>query len=343
MKDNKKNKKNKKMLKFNFKNIFNVNSSEETNKRIIVIAFVLGLALGLTIMAFFIPDRIAKLSNGEEVIVTIGEKNITADELYKDMKQDYSIDLLLNKIDDTLLNDLYPTNNDIKKEVNDMADYYISMYETYYGYSEEKFLESNNFKNKDEFLKTLTLEYKRNEYFNDYLKKLVTDSEIDKYYNEIVTGDIEAKYILVDNNKEDNKTLADKIITRLNNNEKYDEIVKHYGERISTKDLGFVSYNNDLSQKINEALKSLKDGEYTKTAVEENGKYYIIFRTSTKEKKALDEMKDDIIKEIIEQKKKDNQNLYYQCLNELRMTHNVKFSDTELEKKYEEYIKLYEN
>ena len=89
MKDNKKNKKNKKMLKFNFKNIFNVNSSEETNKRIIVIAFVWGLALGLTIMAFFIPDRIAKLSNGEEVIVTIGEKNITADELYKDMKQDY--------------------------------------------------------------------------------------------------------------------------------------------------------------------------------------------------------------------------------------------------------------
>ena len=38
---------------------------------------------------------------------------------------------------------LYPENNDMKTEVNSMADYYISMYETYYGYTEEQFLKAN--------------------------------------------------------------------------------------------------------------------------------------------------------------------------------------------------------
>ena len=340
MKD-KKQKKNKKRFSFNFKNIFKVEEKENFGKRIIVIAFILGFALGLIIMAFFIPDRIAKLSNGEEVIVSINNENITADTLYKDMKKDYSIDLLLNRIDNIILSSLYPEDNDMKVAVNDMADYYISMYETYYGYSEEQFLASNNFKNKDEFLEVLTLEYKRNEYFNDYLKKLITDSEVEKYYNENVSGDIEAKYILVDSTKEDNKELADKIIARLKNNEKYDEIVAHYGDRITTKDLGFVSYKNDLVESLNNALKNLKDGEYK--SVEDNGKYYIVFKISTKDKKSLEDAKEEILKDLIENKKKENQNLYYQCLIDLREDNKVKFSDTELEKKYEEYVKTYEN
>ena len=41
------------------------------------------------------PDRIAKLENGEEPIATIDNENITANMLYNDMKESYSIDSLL--------------------------------------------------------------------------------------------------------------------------------------------------------------------------------------------------------------------------------------------------------
>ena len=342
MRDKKNIKKDKKGIFTKLKNVFK-GSTKETNNRPMVISFVLGLAIGLIVMACFIPERIAKLSNGEEVIVSINENNITANDLYKDMKEEYSMDLLLNKVDNVILTSLYPENNDMKVEVNKMADYYISMYESYYGYTEEKFLEANNFKNKEDFLKTLTLEYRRNEYYNEYLKKQITDNEIEKYYNENIFGDIETKYILVDSTKENSKELAEKIINRLKNNEKYEDIIKHYGDRITSKDLGFVTYENDLSDAFITELIKLNDGEYTKTALEENNKYYIIFRISSKDKKSLEEVKDDIINKVVENKKKENDKSYFQALIELRKSNNVKFGDTDLAKKYEEYIKQYEN
>lgn len=342
MRDKKNIKKDKKGIFTKLKNVFK-RSTKETNNRPMVISFVLGLAIGLIVMACFIPERIAKLSNGEEVIVSINENSITANDLYKDMKEEYSMDLLLNKVDNVILTSLYPENNDMKVEVNKMADYYISMYESYYGYTEEKFLEANNFKNKEDFLKTLTLEYRRNEYYNEYLKKQITDNEIEKYYNENIFGDIETKYILVDSTKENSKELAEKIINRLKNNEKYEDIIKHYGDRITSKDLGFVTYENDLSDAFITELIKLNDGEYTKTALEENNKYYIIFRISSKDKKSLEEVKDDIINKVVENKKKENDKSYFQALIELRKSNNVKFGDTDLAKKYEEYIKQYEN
>ena len=342
MRDKKNIKKDKKGIFSKLKNLFK-ESTKETNNRPMVISFVLGLAIGLIVMACFIPERIAKLSNGEEVIVSINENSITANDLYKDMKEEYSMDLLLNKVDNVILTSLYPENNDMKVEVNKMADYYISMYESYYGYTEEKFLEANNFKNKEDFLKTLTLEYRRNEYYNEYLKKQITDNEIEKYYNENIFGDIETKYILVDSTKENSKELAEKIINRIKNNEKYEDIIKHYGDRITSKDLGFVTYENDLSDAFITELIKLNDGEYTKTALEENNKYYIIFRISSKDKKSLEEVKDDIINKVVENKKKENDKSYFQALIELRKSNNVKFGDTDLAKKYEEYIKQYEN
>ena len=49
-------------------------------------------------MFLFTPERIAKLENGEEVIVTINGKNITANELYNDMKEEYPISILIDKM-----------------------------------------------------------------------------------------------------------------------------------------------------------------------------------------------------------------------------------------------------
>ena len=61
--------------------IFEVRGIAPINKSI-VSAFIVGLAVGLVIMLMFMPDRIATLENGEEVIVTLGDKNITANDLY---------------------------------------------------------------------------------------------------------------------------------------------------------------------------------------------------------------------------------------------------------------------
>ena len=56
----------------------------------IIISFVIGLFIGLLIMLLFIPDRIAKLENGEEVVVETSKGNITANDIYNDLKESYA-------------------------------------------------------------------------------------------------------------------------------------------------------------------------------------------------------------------------------------------------------------
>lgn len=312
------------------------------NKRYIVIAFIIGLSLGLIIMFLFTPERIAKLENGEEVIVTINGKNITANELYNDMKEEYPISILIDKIDNTILTELYPEDNELKKEVNEMADQYISMYESYYGYTEEKFLEINNFKNKKEFLEALKLEYRRNKYFNDTLSNTISNEEIEKYYNEKVYGDIETKYIAIEGINEDNLALMNRVINRLNKNESYESILEHYKDRVEHQELGFVSYKGSLSDVYMNTLKNLKDGEYTKEPVKDGNKYYVIFKISTKEKASLESLRDEIKKDLIQEKKNSDQQLYYETLIDMRKKYNVSFKDTVLAKKYEKELQSYE-
>lgn len=325
--------------KENIKSVKKVN--ENNQKRNIIIAFIIGLLLGLLIMMLFIPERIAKLTNGEEVILEIGDKNITADDLYTDMKNRYTVDILLDKVDNIILSEKYPEDNDMKTEVNKVVDYYISMYETYYGYSEDQFLEANGFKTKEEFENAVSLDYRRNKYLDEYAKSLITETEIKNYYNSSVYGDIEAKYIIVSGTDDTAKSLAQRIITKLNNGESFEQIVEHYGDRITSEDLGYVNFNNDLDSTIINTLTSLKDNTYTKTPVEGTNDFKIIIRGESKEKSTLDDIKDQIIDILVKNKKTDDSTLLYKALINLRKENKVEIKDTDLAKKYNEYIKKY--
>ncbi len=323
------------------KKIFKFKKEENKNNfdRKIIIAGLVGTLIGVGIMMLIVPDRIATLANGEQVIVEIGDKNITADQLYTDMKEQYSIDMLVKLIDKIILNDLYPENNDMKTEVNSMADYYISMYETYYGYTEEQFLKANGFDTKDEFINELELEYRRNLVLDDYTKKLVTDKEIKKYYDESIFGETETKYISVDGTSDEAKGLIDKIINRLNNGEAFDDVVNHYGDRINTKDLGTISYDTDISKEYIDALNKLNTNSFTKEAIKYDNNYTIIFKGASMDKPSLDDSKEFIIKTIAADKKNNDTSLYHKALVELRKNNKVDIKDTDLASKYDSYIK----
>ena len=326
-----------KKTKLEIKNIIKTDLLNKTT----VAAFVIGLSIGLLIMVLFMPDRIATLENGEEVIVSISDKNITANDLYNDMKEYYSVNVLLERIDKMLLEEKYPEDNDMKTEVNKMADYYISMAETYYGYSEDQFLESNEFKNRDEFIEALKLEYRRNRWFDEYTKSLVTDKDINSYYENNIYGDIKTKYISVAGTDDNAKSLAERIINRLNNGETYDAIVDHYKERITTKDLDYVSFDSDLDKSYLEALKKLNDNSYTKEAIQDSNGYKIIFRGDSKDKEELENIKDRIIKVLANEKKDTDSTLLYKALIDMRKDAKVEIKDTNLAKEYDKYIKMY--
>ena len=304
-------------------------------------AFVIGLSIGLLIMVLCMPDRIATLENGEEVIVSLADRNITANDLYNDMKEYYSVNVLLERIDDILLVDKYPEDNDMKTEVNKMADYYISMYETYYGYTEEQFLESNEFKSRDEFIEALKLEYRRNKCYDEYATSLITNKEINEYYDKKVYGDIKTKYISVAGTDDNAKSLTERIINKLNNGETYESVVEHYKDRITTKDLDYVSFDSDLDKTYLDALKNLNNNSYTKEAIQDSNGYKIIFKETSKDKPSLEEIKDRIVKVLVNEKKNSDTTLLYKALIQMRKDAKIEIKDTGLAKEYDKYIKMY--
>jgi len=224
-------------------------------KRKIIYGFIGGLLLGLLIMMIFMPDRIATLKDGTQPVAKIDGKNITADELYEDMKNFYSVSVLLDKIDTKILTKLYEENDEMLDKVNTEAENYLKSYEEYYGDTEEEFLERNGFSNYQEFIDYLKLAYRRTEYVKDYLKDSLTDKEIEKYYEENVFGDINCEHVLVtvgsgDNSlsDEDAKKLAEEIIKKINDGTTWDEIKKEYKDKVTYENLSYQSWDASLEK-----------------------------------------------------------------------------------------------
>ena len=315
-----------------------------------IYAFIGGVLL-TTLIAFIIwPERIAELKNGEEPIVKVGKTNYTADRLYEDMKNYYSVNLLLDEIDNDLLTKMYPEDEEMTKAINEDADYYVNMYNQYYGYTEEQFLKENGFKSRKEFLEYLKLDYRRTKYLDEYLEKKLTDKEIEKYYNDNVFGDINTQHVLVEvSSAEDDgklsdadaKKLAEEIITKLNDGTSWETIQKDYKDKITYEDLSYQSWDASLEESFMTALKKMEDNTYSEEPVKTSYGYHVIYRIDQKKAPKLKEVKETIIKNLITNKKAEDENILYKALIQLREDNKIDFKDTVMKDKYNDYKKNY--
>lgn len=318
-----------------------------------IYSFIAGLLI-TTLVAFIIwPDRIATLKDGTQPVVKVNKKTYTANNLYEDMKSYYSVSLLLDKIDNDLLTKMYPENDKMTSEVKSNAEYYFNTYKQYYNYTQEQFLEKNGFSSYDAFLDYLRLDYRRNKYLEDYIKKNLSDDEIKKYYDENVFGDINTQHILVevksdsdkDNSKKlsdaDAKKLAEEIITKLNDGTSWEQIQKDYKDKVTYEDLSYQSWDASLEESFMTALKKMDNNSYSEEPVKTSYGYHVIHRLDQKKKPTLKKSKDKIISNLISDKKSADSNLLYKSLISLRKEKNINFSDTDMKAKYESYCKKY--
>lgn len=316
--------------------------------RTVIYGFIAGTLVTIFIVILIWPDRIAKLENGTEPVVKIGEDIVTADDLYKDMKDVFSVSLLLDLIDNKILPEKYPENDEMNESIKNEAQSYYSAYEQYYGQDKETFLSSNGFGSEAAFIEYLRLKYRRNAYFENYTKSLVTEKEINNYYEEKVYGDINTKHILVkadsnatDEEKTKAESLAKEIISKLNEGKSFDEVKEEYKDSITYEELGYKSYNANLESAYLEEMAKLGNNEYSKNPVKTSYGYHIIYRIDQKEKPALDDIKDEIIESLADKKAADDNKLYYVALDKMRKDAGLNFSDTVLEKKYNDYMSNY--
>lgn len=316
--------------------------------RLAIYGAVSGILITILVVIIIWPDRIATLKDGTQPVAEIDGYTVTADDLYEDMKELYSISSLLDKIDNKILEKKYPETDDMNDEIKEQAESYYKAYKQYYQADKETFLSNNGFGSEKAFLEYLKLQYRRNTYAKDYIKTLISDKDVEKYYNDNVYGDINTKHILVkvdssasDEDKKKAEDLAKEIISKLNNGKSFDDVKEEYKDQITYEELGYKSYNANLESAYMEAMQKLDDNSYSKEPVKTSYGYHVIYRIDQKEKPSLDDVKEEIIDSLVSEKQSSDKNISYIALDKMREEAGLKFSDTVLEKKYNTYMSQY--
>lgn len=301
--------------------------------------------------------KVPKLKNGDEAVVTIKDGDISVEELYSEMKEKYALDMLITKIDTAILNNVYKTDDEEKNYIDKQLETIKYYYETYYKSqykSFQEYLTQNGVESEDELKENIRLTYKRNKAIKDYVKSIITDKEIEKYYDEEIFGDISASHILIkpeydDNASDEEKKEAEKkalkeakeVIAKLKKGEDFAELAKEYSDDSSNSKSGgkLADFNHgQMVEAFEDAAKELKVGSYTTTPVKTEFGYHIILKTAQKDKPALKEVKDDIISDLTDEKLKDDSTLEVTALVELRKKHKVEIQDKDIKKLYEAYV-----
>ncbi len=300
-----------------------------------IIGLILGGALIYVLGIFGIPGL------GHETVMSFKGGRITKSDVYNDLANKYPISYALELVDKEILDDVYKLNDEQKKEVEDQANSILSMYSAY-GYEEEDFLEENGFSSKEEFINYMELDYKRNLYCIEYFKTLLSEDEINNFYNDNVYGKISTKHMLVQvtDNVTDEQALAtaNEILAKLKEGKSFDEVAEEYKDKIVSEDVEFDNFTEStLAQEYVEASKKLNKDEYTTEAVKTDFGYHIIYCINKADKPSLEEAENDIVENLGEVLEENDQYIRYKALIKLREDKNLKFKNKDLEEDYKEY------
>ncbi len=307
-----------------------------------ILYLIIGVICGGAVMLMFYPERIAKLKNGEEVAVKVGKENITADDFYEGFKDTYSVNELIEKVDNIILYDKYTLTTEDINNINTSADNYIAQYEQYYGMNEEEFLTQAGYDTKEDFVKYLELDYLRNKYYKDYIKDNISNEELENYYNSNVYGLIHTEHILVQTQTENAKDVATEILDKLTSGASWEDLKTEYKDK-TTQEQVDVEFDSNLEEAYKTAAENLKDGEYSKALVTTSYGYHIIYRVSSEEKEDLKTLKDRIKSAILKVKESQDSKLFEKTMIQMRKDEGMEIKDTLIKKAYDKYLKAYES
>lgn len=316
----------------------------------------------MTLLSGCGAKTIPTLNDGSQAIVTFKDDvKISINDFYNKMKDRYGTEVILNMIDKMILEKKYA---DAIEDAKKNADSVMSQLEASYG---DKLLSAiqtyTGYQTLDEYKDYVYLSYLQNKAAEDYAKENISEKEIKKYYNDEIKPDIKVSHILISVNyasdasdddktkaKNEAKAKAQEALDKLKAADKskiaetFSELAKEYSNDDSSKDdggnLGFINTDtlgSNYDKLVTEAYK-LKDGEYSSNIVETELGYHLVYRTETKEKAKLDDVKDKIIDALVSDYLKENQEAYIKSMQAVRKEYGMDIVDDDLNTNYTNYI-----
>lgn len=318
-------------------------------KNLTIFLLIIACLLLIIILVLVIKGQKVELSNGKEVIASIDGKKIVAEELFDDLKDNYGSTSLINMIDEFIVNEEIKDDSDAKASAESQLDSLKEQYKSY-GYDFEDVLKQYGYDSENELLNEMILSAKKEEVARKYIKKELTDNEINEYYENEIYGDYNAKHILIKPETTDDMTdeeiekaedkakeKAEKVISKLEDGSKWADLVKEYSEdEGSVDDEGLIENftKGDVVDEFFNAVLDLKDGEYTKEPVKSDYGYHIILKVSSTDKPKLENKKDEIKEALVDQKISEDSSLQDKIWVKIREKYNLNIKDSSLKDSY---------
>ncbi len=307
-------------------------------------------ALTITICGLLILTGCAKspkLSDGKEVVASLNGKDITAEELYDSMVDQYGTSALVSIIND------YIISQEIKDdaEYKEQADIQLQQYKVSYSSEWEDFLEYYGYNTEEELKNDLLTQIKSEAVAKKYIKESITEDDLKSYYDENISTELTVKHILIkstatEDSTDEEKTAAEEeaynkaaeLIKKLDEGADFETLAKENSEDTgSAENGGLITGVNKAgydSSFYNAAL-ALKDGEYTKEPVKSQFGYHIIYTVNRTEAESYETLKDSLYDKVIDQKIAEDSYLTYKTWDEVRKKYNLNIIDTSIKNSYE--------
>ena len=313
----------------------------------LIIILVLAIALVVTLCI----KRIPKTSNGSQIVASVKGKTITADDLYLELKKEYGADKVINMIDTYIASKEVKLTKENEQYLQDIVDQWKAQAE-YYNMSLPELISNYGLiiNNEQEFYDYLEQNYRVSLAVVKYIGDEASEKDLKDYYKNNFSDTLTVRHILieVEDNEEDAYNEAMNIIYQLNEidsdnfEEQFIEFAKDYSDDGGSANDGGLIENvtkKTVVSEFFEGASALKDGEYTKEPVKSSYGYHIIYRVSSKQLEAYEDIKDTVKQAYAEELLNSDPTLQTTKWDELRKSYKLNIVDDDIKDTYEKKIK----
>ncbi|MBG9980203.1 peptidylprolyl isomerase [Facklamia sp. DSM 111018] len=283
-------------------------------------------------LAIVSVPTITQVSAQEGTIATIGETELTAEDLYQEMKEQYGEVALRSKIIEAVLEENVKDPEAARKNATEEVQKQIKELG-----GEEVFQQFLSYQS----LGTVE-QYEYQLYIRNMLQEVVegkldlSDEAIKNYYENDYQPMMEAQHILVDTEEE-----AKEAIQRINDGEEFDAVAQEVSKDSTAQNGGLLTpfSTGQMVPEFEEAVKSLDNGEMTKEPVKSEFGFHVIKAINNGEKKSLEENRDEIV-ELYKQSKYEDSDFTYGIVGELIKQSKIEIQDEDLKGAVDDLIAL---
>ncbi len=277
-----------------------------------------------------------------EIIASYDQGDVSQDALYEKLLSNSGMTIMLEMVDKGILDVIEP----ITDEMKTTADENLASLKEYYGDDLLNALEANGFKDVETYKDMLFLNLQRNAYIMNYVQtEMLTDEEVQTYYDSY-EPEIEASHILIspegDSEAEWAKALetAKALVGRYEAGEDFAELAiansADTGSGMAGGVLGSFG-KGKMVPEFEQAAFALEVGAHTAEPVKTQFGYHIILKTAGEKKAELEAVRDNIVKQLSEEKLKADEGIGFKALVKMREDNGFNIDNTTLNDQYNNF------